>query len=216
MNFKTIVSPLRALILDVCNQEDQNTGFNLHAISGGLGSATGFIISAINWENTFLKFIGNKCTHIHLHEPNQKLVTISFLGLGLVRNNAKLDLIVLVELVFLAEPTLVRFVDSRCAYLTIMTCYTYLLFKGNEMEIIFVFSSIIFCATLVITLVTAKERPLAYRNERIPLIGKFSVGLFSCVILDLFRSIFNIQKTMRSFSFVSVSRPTHQSWTTVS
>ncbi len=51
-------SPLRALILDICNQEDQNTAFNIHAICGGLGSATGFIISAIDWEKTFFMFIG--------------------------------------------------------------------------------------------------------------------------------------------------------------
>jgi solute carrier family 45 protein 1/2/4 len=51
-------SPLRALILDVCNQDDQDTGFNIHAILGGLGSAFGYVLSAIDWEKTFFKFIG--------------------------------------------------------------------------------------------------------------------------------------------------------------
>ena len=51
-------SPLRAFLLDVCNTDDQDTGLNVHAFLGGLGSATGYILSAIKWEQTFFKFIG--------------------------------------------------------------------------------------------------------------------------------------------------------------
>jgi len=37
-------SPLRAFLLDVCNTEDQDTGLNIHAFLGGIGSAFGFIL----------------------------------------------------------------------------------------------------------------------------------------------------------------------------
>jgi solute carrier family 45 protein 1/2/4 len=51
-------SPLRAFLLDVCNVDDQDTGLNVHAMLGGLGSAFGFVLAAIDWKNTFLKYIG--------------------------------------------------------------------------------------------------------------------------------------------------------------
>ncbi len=51
-------TPLRAYVMDVCNTHDQDTGFNLHAFLGGMGSALGFIISAIDWDKTFFGFIG--------------------------------------------------------------------------------------------------------------------------------------------------------------
>jgi solute carrier family 45 protein 1/2/4 len=51
-------TPLRAYVMDVCNTRDQDTGFNLHAFLGGMGSALGFILSAIDWDKTFLGFIG--------------------------------------------------------------------------------------------------------------------------------------------------------------
>lgn len=54
----TADSPLRALLLDVCNSKDQETGLNIHSFLGGTGSALGFILSAINWNDTFLNFIG--------------------------------------------------------------------------------------------------------------------------------------------------------------
>jgi solute carrier family 45 protein 1/2/4 len=51
-------SPLRALLLDVCNTEDQDTGFNIHSFLGGTGSAFGYVLAAINWNTTFFNFIG--------------------------------------------------------------------------------------------------------------------------------------------------------------
>ena len=51
-------SPLRAFLLDVCNVDDQDTGLNIHAMLGGLGSGLGFILAAINWKKTFLYRIG--------------------------------------------------------------------------------------------------------------------------------------------------------------
>ena len=42
-------SPLRALILDVCNVDDQDTALNIHAFLGGLGASLGFILTSINW-----------------------------------------------------------------------------------------------------------------------------------------------------------------------
>lgn len=51
-------SPLRALLLDVCNSEDQETGLNLHAFLGGAGSAFGYVLAAIDWNGTFFSFIG--------------------------------------------------------------------------------------------------------------------------------------------------------------
>lgn len=51
-------SPLRALLLDVCNTEDQDTGLNIHAFLGGTGGAVGYIIAGIDWTDTFLNFIG--------------------------------------------------------------------------------------------------------------------------------------------------------------
>ena len=32
---------------------------NVHAFLGGLGSAFGYVLSAIKWENTIFKFIGD-------------------------------------------------------------------------------------------------------------------------------------------------------------
>jgi solute carrier family 45 protein 1/2/4 len=52
-------SPLRAFLLDVCNTEDQDTGLNIHAFLGGMGSALGYVLSAIQWDKTFFKFIGD-------------------------------------------------------------------------------------------------------------------------------------------------------------
>jgi hypothetical protein len=52
-------SPLRAFLLDVCNPEDQDTGLNIHAILGGLGAATGYVLGAMDWTSTFFNFIGN-------------------------------------------------------------------------------------------------------------------------------------------------------------
>jgi solute carrier family 45 protein 1/2/4 len=51
-------SPLRAYLLDTCNYEDQHLALNLHAFVGGLGGALGYILSAINWKNSFLSILG--------------------------------------------------------------------------------------------------------------------------------------------------------------
>lgn len=51
-------SPLRALLLDVCNTEDQDTGLNIHAFLGGTGGAIGYILAGVDWTNTFFSFIG--------------------------------------------------------------------------------------------------------------------------------------------------------------
>jgi hypothetical protein len=53
-------SPLRAFLLDVCNVDDQDTGLNIHAMLGGLGSALGFILAAIDWKKTFFHYIGKQ------------------------------------------------------------------------------------------------------------------------------------------------------------
>ena len=53
-------SPLRALLLDVCGERDQDTGLNIHSFLGGTGSAFGFVVAAINWENTVFNFIGEE------------------------------------------------------------------------------------------------------------------------------------------------------------
>lgn len=47
-------SPLRAYIIDTCNSEDNNTGFNVHAFLGGSGAALGYLITSIDWENSLL------------------------------------------------------------------------------------------------------------------------------------------------------------------
>ena len=44
-------SPLRALLLDVCNPRDQETGLNIHAFLGGVGASLGYILTAIDWGN---------------------------------------------------------------------------------------------------------------------------------------------------------------------
>lgn len=53
-------SPLRAYLLDVCNPNDQDTALNIHAILGGSGAALGFVMAAIDWNHTFLSFIGDE------------------------------------------------------------------------------------------------------------------------------------------------------------
>ncbi|CAF1016480.1 unnamed protein product, partial [Brachionus calyciflorus] len=53
-------SPLRALLLDVCNTEDQDTGLNIHAFLGGTGGAVGYILAGIDWTETFLNFLGDE------------------------------------------------------------------------------------------------------------------------------------------------------------
>ncbi|RNA27188.1 SLC45A2 [Brachionus plicatilis] len=53
-------SPLRALLLDVCNTEDQDTGLNIHAFLGGTGGAVGYILAGIDWTDTFFRFIGDE------------------------------------------------------------------------------------------------------------------------------------------------------------
>lgn len=51
-------SPLRAYIIDTCNSEDNDLGFNIHAFLGGAGSAVGYLITSIHWDETvFGKFI---------------------------------------------------------------------------------------------------------------------------------------------------------------
>ena len=49
---------MRAFLLDVCNVDDQDTGLNIHAMLGGLGSALGFVLAAVNWKKTFFSHIG--------------------------------------------------------------------------------------------------------------------------------------------------------------
>lgn len=54
----TADSPLRAYLLDTCNVNDQHIAFNLHAFLGGIGGALGYVLAAIDWEQSFLSFIG--------------------------------------------------------------------------------------------------------------------------------------------------------------
>ena len=50
-------SPLRAFLLDVCNAKDQDTGLNIHAFLGGVGASLGYILTAIEWDNSvFIKY----------------------------------------------------------------------------------------------------------------------------------------------------------------
>jgi solute carrier family 45 protein 1/2/4 len=51
-------SPLRALILDVCNSKDQDTGLNINSFLGGTGSAFGYIVTAIDWNKILVDSIG--------------------------------------------------------------------------------------------------------------------------------------------------------------
>ena len=52
-------TPLRALLLDTCNTKDQNTGLNIHAFLMGLGAASGYIITSIDWRSSFMADICN-------------------------------------------------------------------------------------------------------------------------------------------------------------
>ena len=52
-------SPLRALILDICSAEEQDTALNIHAFLGGIGGTLGFVLGAIDWTRTPFKVIGN-------------------------------------------------------------------------------------------------------------------------------------------------------------
>lgn len=54
----TCDSPLRAYLLDTCNSKDQHLALNLHAFLGGVGGALGYILTAINWNESFLSFLG--------------------------------------------------------------------------------------------------------------------------------------------------------------
>ena len=57
--------PMRALLLDVCNQKDQITGLNMYAISGGLGAASGYALTTVDWNGTFMSEICNVRKQIH-------------------------------------------------------------------------------------------------------------------------------------------------------
>ena len=46
--------------MDVCSIHDQDTALNIHAMLGGIGGALGYVLAAIKWDDTFLKFIGKK------------------------------------------------------------------------------------------------------------------------------------------------------------
>ena len=46
-------SPLRAYIIDTYNSEDNDLGFSIHAFLGGAGSAMGYLITSIHWDDTY-------------------------------------------------------------------------------------------------------------------------------------------------------------------
>ncbi|CAF0713395.1 unnamed protein product [Brachionus calyciflorus] len=56
----TCDSPLRAYLLDSCNSRDQHMALNLHAFLGGVGGALGYILSAVDWKNSYLSFLGDE------------------------------------------------------------------------------------------------------------------------------------------------------------
>ena len=60
LNFSTDSSnnSVRALVIDNCNQEDQESGLNLMSFISATGCFSGYIIGAIKWEQTFLSFLG--------------------------------------------------------------------------------------------------------------------------------------------------------------
>ena len=48
----------RALIIDNCTQEDQDSALSFMSLLSAVGMLSGYILGAINWENTFLKVLG--------------------------------------------------------------------------------------------------------------------------------------------------------------
>ena len=49
----------RALIMDNCSQEDQDSGLSFLSLVSAIGSLFGYLLGAINWDNTFFKILGN-------------------------------------------------------------------------------------------------------------------------------------------------------------
>lgn len=49
----------RALVIDNCNQEDQESGLNLMSLVCSIGSLFGYVLGAIDWGQTFFKFFGD-------------------------------------------------------------------------------------------------------------------------------------------------------------
>lgn len=54
---KKCFSPLRAYLLDVCNSKDVDTGLNIQAILGGIGAATGYLLTALFYNEQVLYII---------------------------------------------------------------------------------------------------------------------------------------------------------------
>uniref|UniRef100_H3A0G1 Solute carrier family 45 member 4 n=1 Tax=Latimeria chalumnae TaxID=7897 RepID=H3A0G1_LATCH len=46
--------PIRAYLLDVADNEEQDMALNIHAFSAGLGGAIGYMLGGLNWKDTFL------------------------------------------------------------------------------------------------------------------------------------------------------------------
>lgn len=54
-------APLIAYLLDNFNSNDQELGLNIHCCLGGLGSALGFILTFVNWDQfKYIQFIGDE------------------------------------------------------------------------------------------------------------------------------------------------------------
>ena len=53
-------SPVRSFLLDLCHVDNQDTGLNMHAMLGGLGSALRYILAAVQCKNTFFKYVGKQ------------------------------------------------------------------------------------------------------------------------------------------------------------
>ena len=49
----------RALLIDNCNQEDQESGLNIMSFTMSFGSLFGYMLGAVNWNTTLLKILGN-------------------------------------------------------------------------------------------------------------------------------------------------------------
>ncbi len=90
---------MRALLLDSCNEDDLETGLNIHAILGkfilnfkiseelfirnfwslgGLGGAAGYVLAAINWNKTFFKYIGDQSQVVFIFSAVIFFVTLIF------------------------------------------------------------------------------------------------------------------------------------------
>lgn len=61
LNFSTdsTNNSARALIIDNCNQEDQDSGLSFMSLVSAIGSLFGYMLGAIDWNRTPLRILGD-------------------------------------------------------------------------------------------------------------------------------------------------------------